>query len=155
GAALGPIAARTLIGVVMFTALFIPYVVRKPGAALFGMLVVGLVQLPFSPDGIGSLIVNVLYGLFVEAAFFITRYKRYSLLMMISTACIVGAIGLGIGYIPSGLHEFAVSAQITLWILVMGSCILGGWLVTVLANALTRSGLLSNLNSEDEEIVLE
>ncbi|MEM9775169.1 MAG: ECF transporter S component, partial [Chloroflexota bacterium] len=47
GAALGPIAARTLIGVVMFTALFIPYVVRKPGAALFGMLVVGLVQLPF------------------------------------------------------------------------------------------------------------
>ena len=151
GALLGPIVSRSLIGVVMFTALLIPYIVRRPGAALIGMVVVGLVQLPFSPDGIGSLAVNAIYGLFVEIAFLITRYKTYSLRMMILTSIVVGAIGLGVGYIPSGLHEFSIGAQVTVWLLVIGSCILGGWLVTVLAKALVRSGLLNNLLGQTDD----
>ncbi|MEM8857818.1 MAG: ECF transporter S component [Chloroflexota bacterium] len=155
GAALGPLLPQTLIGIVMFTALFIPFVVRRPGAALMGMIVIGLVQVPFSPNGFASLVVSAVYGLFVEIAFLITRYKRYSLLMLILTAVIVGAIGLGIGYVPNAFHETSIGAQLLLWVLVIGSCALGAWLVTVLANALIRSGLLNNLQGEsDEEIAL-
>lgn len=145
GAALGPLLPQSLIGVVMFTALFIPFVVRRPGAALVGMVVIGLVQVPFSPNGIASLVVSAIYGLFVEAAFFITRYKRYSLLMLMSTAVIVGVIGLGIGYVPNQFHNLSFALQATLWGLVIGSCLLGAWLVVILANSLTRSGVLSQV----------
>ena len=142
-AALGPLLAQTLIGITIFTALFIPFVVRCPLAALVGMLIIGLVQVPFSPNGIFSLVVAVIYGLFVEIAFALTRYRRYGLPMLMSTACVVAAIGLGIGYVPNGVHLTAVSLQLLLWGLVLGSILLGAWLVTVLANSLTQSGIMT------------
>ncbi|MEM7126010.1 MAG: ECF transporter S component [Chloroflexota bacterium] len=142
GAALGPLLPQTLIGSVMFTALFIPFVVRKPGAALIGMLVIGLVQVPLSPNGILSLVVSGIYGLLIEVAFLITRYRRYGLPMLMITAMVVGAIGLALGYIPNNFHNLAYGAQALLWGLVIGSCLLGAWLVAVLAKSLTNSGVL-------------
>ncbi|MEM7334953.1 MAG: ECF transporter S component [Chloroflexota bacterium] len=148
GAALGPIFTRTLIGVVMFTALFVPYVVRRPGAALIGMIIAGLVQVPFSPGGIGSLVLSAIYGLFVELAFLITRYKRYSLTMLIVTACSVGVLGMLLGYVPNNLHRLSIGTQVGLFAIVLGSCALGAWLVVILANSLRNSGILGNVMPE-------
>ncbi|MEM7798513.1 MAG: ECF transporter S component [Chloroflexota bacterium] len=150
GAALGPMAAQTLIGIVMFTALFIPFLIRKPGAALIGMLIIGLVQIPFSPGGVASLVVSLIYGLFAELAFLITRYQRYSLAMLIITACFIGAIGLAIGYVPNQFHQLGAGPQLLVWGLTLGSCVLGAWLVVVLTNTLSQSGLLTNINSLQE-----
>ena len=145
GAALGPLLAQTLIGITMFTALFIPFVVRRPLAAIVGMLIIGLVQLPFSPNGILSLVITVIYGPFVEIAFAVTRYRRYGLPMLMITACVVASIGLVIGYVPNGVHQTAVSLQLLLWGFVLGSSLLGAWLVTVLANSLTQSGIMTTV----------
>ncbi|MEM7114896.1 MAG: ECF transporter S component [Chloroflexota bacterium] len=143
GAALGPIASRTLIGIMLFTALFIPFVVRRPLAALIGMLIIGLVQIPFSPNGIFSLVVALMYGILVEVAFAITRYRRYDLLMLVVTAIVIGLIMVGISYVPNGLHQLAIGVQIGILVGVAAVSALGGWLVPMAANALAQAGALS------------
>jgi energy-coupling factor transport system substrate-specific component len=47
----GPLVLWSITGACFFPAFLIAYCVRRPGAVLVGMLLVGLVQLPFTPAG--------------------------------------------------------------------------------------------------------
>jgi energy-coupling factor transport system substrate-specific component len=124
-------------------ALFIPYVIQRPGADLIGQLLVGLVQLPFSPSGLLSLVLNVIYGVLCEVPFALTRYKLYSLPLLCGIGAIVGGIGLALGYVPNAFHLLAPAVQVGLWALVLGVCVGGGWLAKALADSLVRTGVLS------------
>src|SRR5579884_1620120 len=74
---LGPITQSIAEGFWLLGALLVPYVVRRPGSALFGELIAAIVEASFNPFGIGVIIAGLLEGIGAEAVFLATGYRRF------------------------------------------------------------------------------
>lgn len=79
---LGDIAQAVMEGFWLLGALLIPYIVRRPGSALFGELVASLVEASFNPFGITVLIAGLIEGLGAEVVFLLTGYRRFNWFVM-------------------------------------------------------------------------
>lgn len=79
---LGNLAQAVLEGLWLLGALLVPYIVRRPGSALFGELVASLVEASFNPFGITVLIAGLIEGLGAEIVFLLTGYRRFTWLVM-------------------------------------------------------------------------
>lgn len=74
----GQITQPVFEGLWLTGALIVPYVVRRPGAALFGELVASVVEASFNPFGVTVIITGLLEGLGAEIVFALTGYRRFS-----------------------------------------------------------------------------
>jgi energy-coupling factor transport system substrate-specific component len=149
----GAFAAQALIGVSTFCALFAPYVVRRPGAALLSQLIIGLVQTPLSASGWIAVVFLLPYGILAELAFGVTRYRASSLPFMAIAGGMIGLVMLLIGYVPNGFQNLAASAQALLVVMCVASAALGGVLAKLLADRVSRAGLFSGMTRLDKEEV--
>ncbi len=73
----GPFVGQALAGFWLIGGLVVPYIVRRPGSALFGELVAALVEASFNPWGIEVLLAGLLEGLGAEIVFVLTGYRRF------------------------------------------------------------------------------
>jgi energy-coupling factor transport system substrate-specific component len=145
-AQLVPALAHFAGGLYVLAGIVVGYVLRRPGAALLGEMIAALVEWPLAPYGVIILFLGLLQGLGVEAVFAATRYRNYSLpVMMLAGA--VGALAVLFGrfYVAFGYASLAPGEQVLrLVATVAGGAILGGLLGKVLADALARTGVLNN-----------
>ena len=79
---IGPLVQPIMEGLWLLGALFVPYVVRRPGSALFGELVASVVEASFNPFGVTVVIAGLLEGIGAEFVFLTTRYKRFGWVIM-------------------------------------------------------------------------
>jgi energy-coupling factor transport system substrate-specific component len=78
----GPFVGQALAGFWLLGGLVVPYIVRRPGSALFGELVAALVESSFNPWGIVVILSGLLEGLGAEIVFLATGYRRFDLRTM-------------------------------------------------------------------------
>ncbi len=126
--------------------ILIPFLIRKPGAALFGELAAALVETFITQWGITALLWGLVQGVGAEAIFFITRYKKYNLSVLI-LASIVSAI---FSYILDffynhymGLPVWLIGVQ--LLSIITSAIVLSGLLSYFVGNRLIKTGVLKNI----------
>jgi energy-coupling factor transport system substrate-specific component len=144
--ALSPELGFFVAGFYVAAGVIVGYVVRRPGAALLGEMIAALVEVPLTPFGAAALIIGFLQGIGTEAVFAATRYRNWSLTVLM----IAGAAGAGLGFFG---YEYWVFGYGSFGIVVLairfasrllGGAILGGLCSKLIADALLQTGVLNN-----------
>lgn len=141
-----PEVSHFLGGLYVVAGIVVAYVTRRPGAALLGEMIAALVETPIAPYGVILLWLGLLQGLGMEAVFAATRYRRYSLPVLM-LAGVVGALAVLFGrfYLAFGYGSLAPETQLLrLVATVLGGALLGGLLGKLIADALAKTGVLNN-----------
>lgn len=149
---LGPIAQSIAEGFWLLGALLVPYVVRRPGSALFGEVIAAVVEASFNPFGITVILAGLLEGAGAEIVFLSTRYRRFSWKVMAiaggfdalfffwtRVAWTSGYVALDAGSLVFKLAPATVIAFMVLEVISGG---LAGWLAKVVGDALVPTGVL-------------
>jgi energy-coupling factor transport system permease protein len=121
------------------------YIIRRPGAALLGEMIAAIIEVPLTALGPVALILGLLQGLGVEAVFAATRYRNWSLPVLL----LAGALGAALGYayemFAFGYINMEPLAQATRFgARELGGIILAGLLGKLIADALAQTGVLNN-----------
>jgi len=143
-AALGPFLYVLAASFSRVPSVMAMYVVRRPGAAVLGALVAGLVQVPFTPTGWVILVAFAFSGVGCELPFLLTRYRRFGHPMLMAAGAVSALLGLALQYVPFGYANLALSVQLALILTAAtGGAVITGGLAKLLADALARTGVLS------------
>ena len=141
-AALGVVFMELTFGIYMLSALVPMYLVRKPGAAVFGALVAALVNILLgSPYGVQLILANLLEGIAVEIGFaVIDRYQGSMANFIVS-----GILGAVFVFCRDLIVFYAMSYQgfmLPLMVVRILSSIFIGWILTkLIAAALNKTGV--------------
>ena len=142
---LGDLSQNALIGGWMVVAPLAVYIVRKPGVGILVEIIASIVEVVFlaSPVGPMLILVGFIQGLGAEAAFAVTRYRRYGWGVFIASGATAALANLLMGLVRFGwagqdLFELRLVLQFASGIL------LCGLLARVIGDALARTGVLDN-----------
>jgi energy-coupling factor transport system substrate-specific component len=143
---ISPVASAGFNGLWWIAGAIVPYIIRRPGAALLAESIGGFVEFALgSPYGIQAFTIGIAQGLTIELAFAAGGYRRWGLpWMLFATA--MGAVGNFVySYFYYGVNEYTVPVQIGYFVVSMLSgAILAGLLSKWVGDALKRTGVLRN-----------
>ncbi len=149
----GPFVGQALAGFWLLGGLLVPYIVRRPGSAIFGELVAALVESSFNPWGIEVLLAGLLEGLGAEIIFLVTGYRRFDAKTMALAGgfssvfffivysvwyngwVVLGAAGPVLKLAPAILLAYLLLRTIS-------GIVLAGWLGKGVGDALVPTGVL-------------
>lgn len=139
-------AVRDLFyGLWFLAAIMVPYIVRRPGAALAAEMVGAIVSsLLGSQWGLTVLISGLAQGGLAEVVFALRGYKHYDLPTLIAASA--GA-ALGSWIVDYAFWYNTLAAPIIILMLIarfISAAILSGWLGKALGDALAATGVLDN-----------
>ncbi|ERI09522.1 ECF transporter S component [Aneurinibacillus aneurinilyticus] len=143
-ALVGPVGAEIMFGIWVLASPLIAFIIRKPGAALIAEVSAAAVEVfTGSHFGLSSLLIGFCQGLGAELAFFLFRYKKYSLstLMLSGAFAAIGSmvyslLANGFGYFTPGVLGATFALRI------ISGAILGGLLAKLIAESLAKTGTL-------------
>lgn len=149
---LGDVTQSVMEGLWLLGALLVPYIVRRPGSALFGELVASLVEASFNPFGITVLIAGLLEGIGAELVFLATGYRRFDRVTMALAGAFdallffVAWVAWTNGYLAlnNGALVFKLSPVVIALYLVLelASGAVAGLLAKLIGDALVPTGVL-------------
>ena len=148
GRAILPELGFVLDGFYVVAAVLVGYIVRRPGAALLGEMLAALLEIPLTPFGAVVLWLGLLQGIGVEAVFAATRYRNWSLPLLL----LAGAVGalvpyFGYTYVTTNAASLGIGVQILRIVLkLLGGAIFAGLAGKLIADALARTGVLNNFS---------
>ncbi|HLA81948.1 MAG TPA: ECF transporter S component [Thermoleophilia bacterium] len=136
------------VGVWMIGGLLVPYIVRRPGAALFGELVAAFVSMAMGNQwGIATMFSGLVQGVGAEAVFAAGGWKRFTGGWLYGAAALAGLFSILLDTFYYSYYAAYTwgSILIAAILCIVGSVILGGGLSQLLGQALERTGVLSGL----------
>ncbi|MCO4851131.1 ECF transporter S component [Bacillus vallismortis] len=143
----GPIAYEPIYGIWFIVSIIAAYMIRKPGAALISEVIAALVEcLLGNPSGPMVIVVGIVQGLGAEAVFFATRWKAYSLPVLMLA-------GMG-SSVASFIYDLFVSGYIayspgylliSLMIRLASGALLAGLLGKAVSDSLAYTGVLNGV----------
>ncbi len=136
-----------LVGFWFSGGVLIPFLIRKPGAALFGELMAALVESFITRWGISALLWGLVQGAGAELIFFITRYKKYNLPVLILASIVAAVFSYVLDFFYShyaGLPLWVILVQISS--LIVSSVILSGFLSYLIGKRILNTGVITNLS---------
>jgi energy-coupling factor transport system substrate-specific component len=142
----GNFVGNALAGFWLIGGLLVPYIVRKPGSALFGELVASLVEASFNPWGAIVIISGLLEGAGSEAVFLATGYRNFSAKLM-ATA---GAVGAAVFFVTQplwtqGYYKLELPTIAAFFVLrTLSGAVLAGLLAKGIGDALVPTGVLDS-----------
>lgn len=142
----GNFVGNALAGFWLVGGLLVPYIVRKPGSALFGELVASLVEASFNPWGAIVIISGLLEGVGSEVVFLATGYRRFSAKVMF----IAGSFGAAVFFVTQplwtqGYYKLDLPVIIAYFILrTLSGGVLAGLLGKGIGDALVPTGVLDS-----------
>jgi energy-coupling factor transport system permease protein len=124
----------------------IPFLIRRPGAAIFGELAAAIVEMPFTQWGLTSPIWGLVQGIACELVFLLFRYRRWDLGVLM----LAGAVAALFEYV---LDYFYLHYDgLTWWVIVnqlvsniIGGAILAGLLAYVVGTAILKTGVMRSI----------
>lgn len=146
GRSILPELGFVLDGFYVVAAIIVGYIVRRPGAALLGEMLASALEIPLTPFGAIVLWLGLLQGLGVEAVFAATRYRRWSLPVLL----LAGAVGaivpyFGYTYFTSSVAALGIEIQALRIVLkLIGGAVFAGLIGKLIADALATTGVLNN-----------
>jgi len=151
---LSAIGLNYLLAGIWFTGgTLVPFLIRKPGAALFGELIAAILEGFITQWGLTAAIWGLVQGLGCELVFASTRYKRWDLKVMIVAGMVSGIFS----YFLDFFYSQYWTLQPWVWIIQIVSIVLGGafWAGFVahrVGKGIIKTGAASNLLSGDDAI---
>lgn len=141
-----PVVLALFNGLWWVAAGIVPYIVRRPGAALLAESIGGLVEfLLGSPYGVQAFTIGIAQGLGVEAGFALGGWKRYGWGSMLFATALGGIGNYVYSYFYYGVNSYSAALQAGYLIASMLSgALLAGLLSKLLGDALRRTGVLRN-----------
>ncbi|MBU5246771.1 ECF transporter S component [Bacillus sp. FSL K6-1012] len=143
----GPIAYEPIYGIWFIVSVIAAYIIRKPGAALVSETIAALVEcLLGNPSGPMVIVIGIVQGLGAEAVFLATRWKAYSLPVLLLA-------GMG-SSVSSFIYDFFVSGYaayspgyllIMLVIRLVSGAVLAGLLGKAVSDSLAYTGVLNGM----------
>jgi energy-coupling factor transport system substrate-specific component len=143
---LNPVVGASFNGLWWIAGGIVPFIVRKPGAALLAEAIGGFVEFALgSPYGVQAFTIAIAQGLAIELGFLLGRYRHYGAGWMIF-ACGLGGIGNYVySYFYYGVNQYTPVMQGEYLIVTMVSgAVLAGVISWAVARGLGRTGVLSN-----------
>ena len=142
-AVLGQVFMEITFGIYMLSAALPMYVVRKPGAAVFGALVAALVNLLLgSPYGIQLILANLLEGVAVEIGYAIVWRYQGSMANMVISAVLGAIFVFGRDFVVFYAFSYQSFMLPLMVVRILSSVIIGILLVKILAKALEKTNAL-------------
>jgi energy-coupling factor transport system substrate-specific component len=137
-----------LVGVWMIGGLLVPYVIRRPGAALLGELVAAFVSMALGNQwGVLTMVSGLVQGVGAEMVFGAGRWRDFRGAYLYGAAALAGALSILLDtflYSYYAAYSWA-SIGLAAILCVIGSVLLGGVLSQLLGEALAKTGVLSGL----------
>ena len=137
-----------LVGIWMIGGLLVPYIVRRPGAALLGELVAAFVSMAMGNQwGILTMASGLVQGVGAEIVFGATLWKRFAGPTLYAAAAVAGAFSILLDtFVYSYYATYTWSSiGIAAVLCIVGSVVLGGGLSQGLGTMLAQTGVLSGL----------
>ena len=141
-------ASYALVGVWMIGGLLVPYVIRRPGAALLGELVAAFVSmLLINQWGVAVLLSGLVQGLGAELVFGTRRWKDYRLPTVLLAGAVAGAFSTLLDSVVYSYWSQYSGTTIVAGVVIaaVSGAVLGGVVSKVLGDTLLRTGVLSGL----------
>ncbi len=135
-----------LTGIWLMGGLFFPYVIRKPFSAILGESIAGITEGIISEWGIMGILYGASQGIIVELLFLVTRYRNFSLTIMIIAGAISGFFSCLMSIWLYQFYHFGFTYCLIELFTSSISGILAGIFSFYLANRLTQTGVLNQFN---------
>jgi energy-coupling factor transport system substrate-specific component len=146
-ALLGPLGAAILGGYVQISQVLGGYIVRRPGAATFTMLVNGAVQfLAGNPAGAILFLFGLVQGLGAEASYALGRYRNYSLPWVLLAGGLAQVFSHFLAVVLFGWDASSTIFIASVPVTFISGVVLAGGIAWLLAKALERSGFIKNIS---------
>ncbi len=150
---LKPIALNYLVaGVWYLGGTLSAYIVRKPGAAIFGELMAAAVEMTLSHWGFVALLWGLAQGVAAELVFAFTGYRRWGKITMMLAGAMAGIAAYVLDYFFYGYSGFE-RWYITLSVVnsAIGGAVGSGLLAVVIGKALIPTGALEGFKIREKE----
>lgn len=144
---IGPLSMDIVFGFWFAGSTVAAYVIRKPWAA-FGVAMAAVVTeiLAGSPSGAILLLTGLVQGLGSEVPFLVTRWKRYSLPVLLASGACASLFSYVYTWFRFSYWTLAPGLLVAMFVLrVSSGILLGGLLGKVLAEAVKRTGVFRGL----------
>jgi len=141
---LGLLAQTLGQGIWFIPAIFMGDILRRPGAVVLSQLMIRIILVPISPYGWMELVGAFVVGVPIELVFYGTRYRNYSLFVLMLSGISAGLLRTTVAWVPYGLNELSMEFQIIVVVLTIISGVAAGWFAKVLADAIAKTGVLSS-----------
>jgi energy-coupling factor transport system substrate-specific component len=144
---LGQVGIMLFLGFYYLTGILVPYIVRRPGAALISSFLAAFAELlAGSAFGIAAVWAGLVQGLGAEVVFASRRWQDYRLSILIVAAIGSGVFAYAYEYVLLSYGALAPAVQIGLFLVrIPSAAILAGWLGKALGDALAHTGVLRGL----------
>lgn len=117
---------------------------RRPFAGLLVGALAGLVIVPFSGYGFTSILTNLWWAFFAEAAFLVVLWRFWRTWQHYAGAVVVGIVYPVLAWQSFDLGSFAPLAIAAFFVLTMASCIAATALGIFIADRLARAGVAAS-----------
>lgn len=143
----GPVTMDVVMGFWFIVSIIAAAIIRKPGAALFSeMLAAGIQILLGSPAGLILLLTGFVQGAGAEAVFAATRWKRYTLPVLIAAGVGAAVFSFIYTWIRFNYGALAPGLLVLMFTLrCLSGALLAGILGHLIVEALYKTGVLSGL----------
>jgi energy-coupling factor transport system substrate-specific component len=144
---LGPLSMDIVFGFWFCASTFAAYVIRKPWAALSVSLAAVFTEiLAGSPSGAIMLLTGLVQGLGSEVPFLLTRWRRYSLPVLLSSGATAAVFSFAYTWVRFGYWSLAPGLLVVMFVLrTVSGMVLGGALARVLAESVKKTGVFRGL----------
>jgi energy-coupling factor transport system substrate-specific component len=146
-AILGQVGIMLLLGFYYLSGILVPYIVRRPGAAVLASFLAAFTELlAGSPFGLAAVWAGIIQGAGAEVVLAARRWRDYRLAVLMVAAVMSGVFAYGYEYVLLSYSALAPEVQAGLFLVRIPSAIvLAGWLGKALGDALARTGVLRGL----------
>lgn len=143
----GPLTMDIVMGFWFIVSIIAAAIIRKPGVALVSEVMAAALQVLLgSPAGLLLLLTGLVQGAGAEAVFAATRWRRYSLPVLMAAGMGAAVFSFAYTWIRFDYGGLAPGLLIAMFALRLASgALLGGLLGHVIVKALHRTGVLSGL----------
>ncbi|GMA58490.1 ABC transporter permease [Alicyclobacillus sacchari] len=135
-----------MTGFWMIAGVLVPYIIRRPVAALIAELVAAAVELLLGGQfGLGTMESGLIQGIGSEIAFLIFAYRVFNL-----SSCMLSGTLASLAYLFQWYFQYGGKALdtgtmlLSIIISLVSGAILGGWLPKLMGDALKRTGAVRN-----------
>jgi len=149
----GAVTMDVFMGFWFIVSMIAAAIIRKPGAALLSEFLAALMQLLLgSPAGLLLLVSGLVQGAGAEAVFAATRWRRYSLPVLMLAGVGAAIASFAYTWIRFDYGALAPGLLVTMFVLrCLSGALLGGLLGHLVTQALYKTGVLSGLAIDREK----
>ena len=142
----GPIGYDLIFGIWFIVSIIAAYIIRKPGAAFLSETIAAMVEVLIG-NAVGPMLIvsGMVQGIGAEAVFAATRWKKYSVWVLMAAGMGSAVTSFIYGYFMSGFAALSTGYVTAMFVTrLISGAVIAGLLGKLLSDELAKTGVLSS-----------